>query len=364
MGCTEIEKRLRVLGNTPLLKGSLCVLGASARTSSARLPVSHEVVLAALLALEIAIFSGLGTNFLSRENGFQVVRLSVEIGLLALAMTPVIVSGGIDLSAGSLLGLSAVLFGKIWRDGGLPIAAAAFCTLGIGAAGGGLNALLIARLRMPPLIVTLGTFSLFRGLAEGVTGAVDNFTGFPENFLWLGQGYVFGGIPVQALIFMAVAAGVWLLLERSTVGRGLYAIGFSPEGARHAGIPVQRRLALVYVLSGAVAALAAIIYVARLGQAKADAGTGYELMAITAVVLGGTSIFGGRGHVLGTLLGLFAIAVLQNGLRLADLPAELAGILVGLLLLAALSADSLLSWLGANRRLRKHSSGNPGKERL
>jgi rhamnose transport system permease protein len=317
-----------------------------------RLRVSYEWVLAALLVLQITVFGALGTNFWSQENAFLVVRLSVEIGLLALAMTPVIVTGGIDLSAGSLLGLSAVLFGKMWRDGGLPVAAAAVCTLGIGAAAGGLNALLIARLRMPPLIVTLGTFSLFRGLAEGLTGAVDNFTGFPESFLLLGQGYVFGGIPVQAPLFVVATAGIWLLLERSTVGRGLYAIGLSPEGARHAGIPVERRLTLVYVLSGVFAALAAIIYVSRLGQAKADAGTGYELMAITAVVLGGTSIFGGRGHVLGTLLGLFAIAVLQNGLRLADLPAELAGILVGLLLLVALGADRLLSSQGVRWDLR------------
>jgi rhamnose transport system permease protein len=295
------------------------------------------VVLAILLAVEIVLFSVLGTNFLSRENAFEIVRASAELGLLALAMTPVIVSGGIDLSSGSLLGLSAVLLGKLWRDGGLPIAAAALCTLGIGAAGGGLNALLITRLGLPPLIVTLGTFSLYRGLAEGLTGGVDNFTAFPAGFLLLGQGYFLGGIPLQAPIFAGVAAFIWLLLHRTRAGRELYAIGLSPDGARFAGIPIAGRLGLVYILSGVLAALAAIIYVARLGQAKANAGTGYELVAITAVVLGGTSIFGGRGHVFGTLLGLFAIAVLQNGLRLADLPAELAGILLGILLLAALS---------------------------
>jgi rhamnose transport system permease protein len=305
-------------------------------------------VLTLFLILEIALFSVLGTNFLSISNAFEIMRLSVEIGLLALAMTPVIASGGIDLSVGSLLGLSAVLFGKMWRDGGLPLPAAALGTLAAGAAAGSLNALLITRLRMPPLIVTLGSFSLFRGLAEGLTGGVDNFTGFPENFLFLGQGYFWGGIPAQTPLFVTAAAGILLLLQRTTLGRGLYAIGLSPEGARHAGIPVERRLSLVYVLSGVLAAVAAIIYVARLGQAKADAGTGYEIMAITAVVLGGTSIFGGRGHVIGTLLGLLAIAVLQNGLRLADLPAELAGILVGVLLLGSLSADQLLArWASA-----------------
>jgi rhamnose transport system permease protein len=220
---------------------------------------------------------------------------------------------------------------------------AAVGTLALGALAGGLNALLITRLRLPPLIVTLGSFSLFRGLAEGITAGVDNFTAFPESFLFLGQGYAVGGVPAQLPIFVVAALGFWLLLHRTTIGRGLFAIGFSPEGARYAGIPVGRRIGLVYVLSGLVSSLAAIIYVAHLGQAKADAGTGYELLAITAVVLGGTSIFGGRGSVHGTLLGLFVIAVLQNGLRLADLPAELAGILTGKLLLFTISADWLLS---------------------
>jgi rhamnose transport system substrate-binding protein len=301
----------------------------------------QESILALLLAAEIATFGFIGTNFLSRENGFEVVRLSASIGLLALALTPVIVAGGIDLSVGSLMGLSAVLFGMLWRDAGLPIWVAAVGVLGIGFAAGGLNALLITRLRLPPLIVTLGTFSLFRGLAEGLTGGADNFTGFPAEFLFLGQGYFFGGVPVQLPILVAVAVGNWALLHRTTVGRSLFAIGLSQEGARYAGIPVERRLGLVYVLAGGTASLAAILYVAHLGQAKADAGSGYELMAITAVVLGGTSIFGGRGGVPGTLLGLFAVAVLQNGLRLAALPSELAGILAGALLLVTIALQRL-----------------------
>jgi rhamnose transport system permease protein len=140
-----------------------------------------------------------------------------------------------------------------------------------------------------------------------------------------------------------VSAGVffYFLLHHTPAGRGLRAIGFSPEGARHAGIPVARRLALVYVASGLMAGTAALVYAARLGQAKADAGTGFELYAITAVVLGGTSIFGGRGTVHGTLLGLLAVALLQNGLRLADQPAELAGMLTGVLLLAAIGGNRL-----------------------
>jgi ribose/xylose/arabinose/galactoside ABC-type transport system permease subunit/ABC-type sugar transport system substrate-binding protein len=296
-------------------------------------------ILAVLLVLEVVVFSVVGTNFATVANGFEVLRLCVEIGLLALALTPVITSGGIDLSVGSLMGLSAVIFGKLWRDGGLPIGAAAALALGVGASGGFVNGFLITRGKIPPLIVTLGSFSLYRGLAEGITGGVDNFTQFPGRFLFLGQGYLLGGIPAQVPILVVVAVSFWCLLHRMTAGRGLVAIGFSEGGARYAGLPVERLVALAYILSGSVASLAAIIYVAHLGQAKADAGTGYELAAITAVVLGGTSIFGGRGSIPGTLLGLLAIAVLQNGLRLADLPAELAGVLTGTLLLVAIGLD-------------------------
>jgi rhamnose transport system permease protein len=308
-------------------------------TAESRSVAPAQAILAALLLLEVALFTPIGKNFLSLENAFEVVRLSVEIGLIAIALTPVIVSGGIDLSVGSLMGLSAVVFGKLWRDAGLPIGAAAAATLVLGAGAGALNGLLITRLRMPSLIVTLGSYSLFRGLAEGMTGGVDNFTHFPEGFLFLGQGYMFGGVPTQLPVLVLMAMMFWVLLHKTALGRGLVAIGFSPEGARYAGIPVERRVGLVFLLSGLVTSLAAVIYVAHLGQAKADAGTGYELLAITAVVLGGTSIFGGRGSVLGTILGLFAIAVLKNGLRLADLPAELAGVFTGVLLLLAIGLD-------------------------
>jgi rhamnose transport system substrate-binding protein len=300
-----------------------------------------QAILIVLIAIEVAVFGGIGTNFLTLGNGLEVLRLSVEIGLLALALTPVIVSGGIDLSVGSLMGLSAVLFGTFWRDFGFPVVLAAPLTLLVGALAGGLNGLLITRLRIPALIVTLGSFSLFRGLAEGWTGGVDNFTNFPSAFLFLGQGYLPGEIPAQLPVLLIVATLYYVLLHRTTIGRALYAIGFSPEGARYAGLPVGRRVALVYALSGVISSLAAIIYVSHLGQAKADAGTGYELLAITAVVLGGTSIFGGRGSIGGTLLGLLAIAILQNGLRLADLPGELAGMLTGTLLLLAIGLDQL-----------------------
>src|ERR1041384_6326474 len=189
-----------------------------------RLVLSPEGVLALLLVAEIAVFSVIGRNFWTAGNAFEIVRLATEIGLLALALTPVIVTGGIDLSVGSLMGLSAVLFGKMWRDGHLPLGVAAVATLGIGALCGLLNAALITRLRIPALIVTLGSFSLFRGLAEGGTPATANFTTSPESFLFRGQGSFFGLVPAQLPIFAAAAVAYWLLLHRTAVGRSLYAI--------------------------------------------------------------------------------------------------------------------------------------------
>ncbi|MBW7893509.1 MAG: ABC transporter permease [Opitutaceae bacterium] len=311
----------------------------------------HETLLLVILVVEWLLFYHFGTTtnrrgvvvgFGTIDRQFDILRHSCEIGLLALALTPVILTAGIDLSVGSLLGLCAILFGKFWHDGelGLPLAAA--LTLGCGALAGGLNAGLITRLSLPPLIVTLGTYSLFRGLAEAITHGSITYTGFPESFLLLGQGRWLGA-PVQLWIFATVALAVWLLVHRTTHGRSFRAIGFSPAGARHAGLPVNSRLTFVYVLAGVIAAVAAIIYTARLGQAKADAGSGYELLAITAVVLGGTDIFGGRGSVTGTLLGVACIAVLKNGL--ATLPwvirmnaaEEMAGMLTGGLLLLALT---------------------------
>lgn len=302
---------------------------------------NNEWVLIIVLLIEILLFSIAGSNFLSAANGFEITRLAVEIGLLALVMTPIIITGGIDLSVGSMMGLSAVVFGALWRDANLPIPVAILLTLIVGVLGGALNGLIITKLRFPPLIVTLGTFSLFRGMAEGITRGIENYSGFPAEFLFLGQGYVFGVIPTQFFILIAAIFVIYWVLERTAYGRSLYAIGYSQEGARHAGIKVRRSLNIIYVLSGLMASLAAVIYVAHLGQAKSDAGTGYELMAITAVVLGGASIFGGRGTVLGTVLGLFAIVILQNGLRLSGQPAEFAGILTGVLLVATILLDRL-----------------------
>src|SRR5215204_4520009 len=229
-----------------------------------------EWVLLLVLAAETLFFSVIAPNFFTVGNFFEMTRFSVELGLLAVALTPVIVSGGIDLSVGSMMGLAAVIFGAASQDWQLPVTAAAACAVLAGCAGGALNALLVAKLQLPALIVTLGTLSLFRGIAEGITEGAVNYTGFPSGFLFLGQGYLGGIVPAQLPLFVLIVGAYVILLHRSVIGRALYAIGFTAAGARYAAIPVARRVGLVYVLSGAVASVAAIIYVAHLGQARAD----------------------------------------------------------------------------------------------
>src|SRR5882672_10983412 len=195
----------------------------------------HETLLLAVLVVEWLFFYYYGTTtnrrgmvvgFGTLDRQFDILRHSCEIGLLALALTPVILTGGIDLSVGSLLGLSAIGFGMLWHDFGLSIPVAIGGAIAIGALGGGLNALLITWLRLPPLIVTLGTYSLFRGLAEAITHGAVTYTDFPESFLFLGQERWLG-LPTQAWLFFAVALAMGLLVHRTTFGRSFRAIGFA-----------------------------------------------------------------------------------------------------------------------------------------
>ena len=192
--------------------------------SSKSIFARHETILAMVLILEVLLFHLIGRKFLTGDNVANIVRQSVEIGLLALVMTPIILTAGIDLSLGSLMGLCAVAFGMLWKDAGLSPWLAALGAVGVGALGGGLTAALITRMSLPPLIVTLGTFSLFRGLAEALTAGTKSYTNLPESFLLLGGGFVLG-VPVQAWLFCLIAIAVWMLVHRTTLGRSFRAIG-------------------------------------------------------------------------------------------------------------------------------------------
>ncbi|HEX6884465.1 MAG TPA: substrate-binding domain-containing protein [Planctomycetota bacterium] len=295
--------------------------------------------LALALLAEVVLFALLSAPFATLANAFEVVRASAELGLVVLGLLVVMKSGGIDLSVGALMGLAAVVLGAT-HAAGLPIAAAAALALLVGALGGGLNGLLVAA-GVPPFLVTLATLALFRGLAEGWTGGYAVFSGFPPGFLALGQGYWFGILPPQALLLAGAGLAAGLFLHRTRPGRELEALGWAPGAARHAGIDVARLTLGLYVLSGTCAALAGVLYAAHVGQAKADVGGGWELAAITVVVLGGASLRGGAGRVDATLLALACVAVLQNGLLVVGGPSELASIGLGVLLVGTVLVRGL-----------------------
>jgi len=297
------------------------------------------MAMVALLIAVGAIMAFLSPLFLTASNLLGMTRFFVEIGLIALGMTLVILTAGIDLSVGSMVGLATVVLGLCYRMY-LPIGAAVLLALMAGSGAGLLNGLLISRANIPPLIVTLATLAIYRGLALGISQA-EPVRDFPESFSFLGQGYLLG-VPVQFLIFLAFAAGTTLLLGRTSIGRYIYAIGNNEAAARFAGIEVDRLKLFLYTFNGFLSGLAAVIYVSRVSTAKADAGQGYELDVITAVVLGGTSIAGGEGSILGTVLGLVLITTLRNGLTMARFPSEGQAVIIGALLILSVALDRLM----------------------
>ena len=305
--------------------------------------LSQEGILFVILVVVVAVLASRSEAFFTASNLINQGRLMSEVGLVALPMTFVIVTGGIDLSVGSILGLCAILLGVLWQGLGLPLGLVLVLVLVVGILAGMFNAAFIVRVGVPPLIMTLATLALYRGLAQGISQA-RSVTGYPEWFFWFGQGRV-AGLPVQlwAFIIMAVVAGV--VLRSTTLGRSLYAVGNNPVGARFSGLPVGRNLLIIYSFSGLMAATAAIIFVSRVTTTRSDMGSGLELDAIAAVVLGGTSIFGGRGSIFGTILGLVLIQLLKNGLALTGVTSDATIIVIGSTLILAILVNNLIQRL-------------------
>jgi rhamnose transport system permease protein len=291
----------------------------------------HETILGVLLVVALVILAFQSDRFFTADNLLNQGRLMAEVGLVALAMTFVIVTGGIDLSVGSILGLVAILLGVFWQNLGIPLPIAMGLGILVGGVAGLVNGLIITRFGVPPLIATLATLALYRGLAEGISQA-RSVRGYPEWFFTLGQGE-FAGVPVQLWIFALLALVAAIILGLSTFGRATYAIGSNAVASRFSGLSVDRSLLLIYTASGLVAGLAAVIFVSRVSTTRSDMGTGLELDVITAVVLGGTSIFGGRGTIIGTLLGLVLMQALKNGLALAGVKGDGTIVVIGAVLI-------------------------------
>jgi ribose transport system permease protein len=284
-------------------------------------------------------------NFLKRDNLVNIANQIVVIAILAAGMTFVILTGGIDLSVGSLIALAAVLATRLIRDaagaeqagaGGMVLA----CLAGIAACAlvGAFSGLMVTVFSIPPFIVTLGMMLVASGLAF-ITSEGQSIYQVPEGFVWLGRGASLPGLPNAVLLMLLLYAVAHVLMSHTALGRWVYAVGGNAEAAWLSGVPVRRVLLFAYALSGGLAGLGGIVMASQLKSGAPTYGAMYELYAIAAVVVGGTSLAGGEGRVLGTLIGAFIIAVIQNGMNLTGVESYTQKVVLGLVILGAVLLD-------------------------
>jgi inositol transport system permease protein len=302
------------------------------------------------LIVLMALFAAAEPRFLSSINLFNVMRQVSITGLLALSMTFVILTAGIDLSVGSLLAFAGLVAAAVAKGGlasrftvgaggvGYGWGLAALAAIVVGLLCGYVQGVAVTRLKVPPFVVTLGGMSAFRGAALLFSGG-GPISGFEPSFTWWGQGKI-GPVPVPVIIFLAFAVLAHITLRYTRYGRQVYAVGGNPEAARLSGLNVNRILTSVYVISGFFCGLASFVLAARLNSAEAVAGTGYELTVIASVVIGGTSLFGGSGTILGTVVGTILIGVLLNGLILMDVSSYIQQIIIGIIIVLAVAFDT------------------------
>ncbi|HSG17798.1 MAG TPA: ribose ABC transporter permease [Anaerolineae bacterium] len=283
-----------------------------------------------LLCIVLALLSD---RFLTVGNATNILRQSTINGIIAVGMTVVILTAGIDLSVGSILALSSVITASMLQSG-LPVPAAILIGLGIGATCGLFNGIVISRAGVPPFVATLGMMTIARGLALVFTEGKP-ITGLPDAFRFVGTGSI-GPIPTPIVIAAATFIVGYILLTRTSLGQFIYGIGNNPVAARYAGISVSLNITLVYMMSGLLSALAGLILIARLDSAQPTAGIAFEFDAIAAVVVGGTSFAGGQGGLGGTLIGVLIIAVLNNGLNLLNISSFYQPVVSGVVIALAL----------------------------
>jgi len=302
------------------------------------------------LILLILIFSSLHPRFLHPLNIFNVMRQISITGLIALGMTFVIIVRGIDLSVGSLIALCG-LVGAVIAKGGLverfsvgvdtelanPWYWALAGSVLIGLLAGTVNGVCITKLKVPAFVVTLGGLSAYRGTALLVSDG-GPISGFNEAYRWIGQGKI-GMVPIPVIIFLVFIVLCHIVLKYTVYGRYIYSVGGNPEAARLSGINIDLIITSTYIITGFFVGLAAFILSARLNSSEAVAGLGYELNVIAVVVVGGTSLFGGRGNILGTIIGAMLFGVLQNGLVLLNVSSYIQQIIIGIILILAVTFD-------------------------
>ncbi|MEM1284699.1 MAG: ABC transporter permease [Pseudomonadota bacterium] len=309
-----------------------------------------EGFLVCALIFIVLMNTALSPQFLTVSNQINLFQLSIEKIIVALVMTFVIINAEIDLSVGSMMGLAACTFGFLFQAGVDPVLAIAI-TLLVGLVGGALNGVFIAYVGLPSLVVTLATLIGFRGLAR-VLVEDRGITDFPEWFDSLGQQGLIGPVPFALIAFFILFAILWVVLQRSGFGRKTYVIGTNREVATFAGIDTAKHKLILFTASGLVSAFAGLLYAARVGAVRGDVALGFELDIITMVLLGGVSIFGGSGTLLGTLLAILIVLNLRNGMALLNITGHIQTGVIGILLIASVLLPRLqLSTLfGARKR--------------
>jgi ribose transport system permease protein/inositol transport system permease protein len=290
-----------------------------------------------LTLIAMAVFFSLSTkSFLSARNFTNIVRQISVVGICAVGMTMVILTGGIDLSIGSLIGLSSSV-AAVMMSGGSPIWLAALAALAIGVAVGFMNSTCINYLRIPPMITTLAMMISLRGAVYLITGGMPIY-GIPESFKVLGQGTL-GVFPISSLIMIAVFVFGYVLLGKTPFGRRIYGIGGNVETARLSGVNVKRELYKMYMLVGLLGALAGLILTSRINSGQPSSGDGYEMDIITAVVLGGVSVSGGEGKLGKVIIGVVFMGVLANGMMMMNVSEYWQRVVKGIVLLIAVAVD-------------------------
>jgi len=310
-----------------------------------------EWMLVALIVLDILFNMQRSPHFLDARNLSRTSSDFMEIGLMMLPMVFIIITGNIDLSVASNMGMSASFMGLLHNQG-VDIWVAALAGLLLGTLGGLLNGYLVARVKLPALVVTLGTYAFYRGIAYGFLGD-QAARGYPKAFTYLGQGKVFDTlIPFSVALFVVLALLFGLVLHRTTFGRYLCAIGNNENAALYSGVPVAKIKFIVYTLSGFMAAVAGLILAARFGSTRPDIGTGLELSVITAVVLGGVDINGGKGTMLGAVLSLLLIGLMRFGMGLLNIQGQVQGIVIGLLLILSILLPSVGQQISSIKKIQ------------
>ena len=308
-----------------------------------------EWMLVGLIVIVVLVNMQLSPFFLDARNLSRTSSDFMEIGLMMLPMVFIIITGNIDLSVASNMGMSASFMGLL-HNMGVNIWAAAFSALLLGTVGGMLNGYLIAKIRLPALVVTLGTYAFYRGLAYGFLGD-QAARGYPEAFTYFGQGKVFGSlVPFSVALFLFMAVVFGLVLHRTTFGRYLYSIGNNENATNYSGIPVAKIKFILYTLSGFMASLAGLILAARFGSTRPDNGTGLELAVITAAVLGGVDINGGKGSMVGAVLSLLLVGLMRFGMGLLNIQGQVQGIAIGLLLIFSILIPNLVRSISTVRK--------------